>query len=108
MENAQKRKPKRNTEDDPKQRQRAVIGAETKVWWQAGTLKWKPQSSKLSERQKDQCLFGRFLGLEEANCWFPCTLARPWFEVHPNVPALHMVVDADLSLFETIVFEPIR
>ena len=47
----------------------------------------------------------RFLGLEEANCWFPCTLARPWFEVHPNVPALHMVMDADLSLFETIVLE---
>ena len=47
----------------------------------------------------------RILGLEDANCWFPLTLAKPWFEGHPNVPALHMVIDADLSRFETIVLE---
>ena len=47
----------------------------------------------------------RILGLEDANCWFPLTLAKPWFEGHPNVPALHMVIDADLSRFKTIVLE---
>ena len=47
----------------------------------------------------------RFLGLEGANFWFPLTLDKSWIVDHVHVPMLHMVMDADLSWFKTIVFE---
>ena len=47
----------------------------------------------------------RFLGLEGANFWFPLTLDKPWIVEHVHVPMLHMVMDADLSRFKTIVLE---
>ena len=46
----------------------------------------------------------RFLGLEGAIFLFPLTLDKSWIVEHVHVPMLHMVMDADLSRFKTIVF----
>jgi len=47
----------------------------------------------------------RFLALEGANFWFPLILELEWIKRHPRLPMLHMVMDADLSRFKTIVLE---
>jgi len=48
---------------------------------------------------------GRYLALEGADFWFPLTLDENWIIDHLRLPMLHMVMDADLSRFKTIVLE---
>jgi len=50
-------------------------------------------------------LLRRYLALEDADFWFPLTLDEKWIKDHPRLPMLHMVMDADLSRFKTIVLE---
>ena len=50
-------------------------------------------------------LLRRYLVLEGANFWLPLTLDENWIVDHIHVPMLHMVMDADLSRFKTIVLE---
>jgi hypothetical protein len=58
----------------------------------------------VTSTSRTETLFG-FLGLEGANFWFPLTLDRSWIVEHVHVPMLHMVMDADMSRFKTIVLE---
>jgi len=48
---------------------------------------------------------GRFKALEGADFWFPLTLDENWIKDHLRLPMLHMVMDADLNRFKTIVSE---
>ena len=52
-----------------------------------------------------QAILGRYLALEGADFWFPLTLDENWIKDHLHLPMLHMVMDADLSRFKTIVLE---
>ena len=45
------------------------------------------------------------MALEGADFWFPLTLDENWIKDHLHLPMLHMVMDADLSRFKTIVTE---
>ena len=47
----------------------------------------------------------RFKALVGANFWFPPTLDGNWIKDHFELPMLHVVMDADLSRFKTIVSE---
>jgi hypothetical protein len=60
------------------------------------SMPWTPSQLAIS---------GRYLALEGADFWFPLTLDENWIKDHLRLPMLHMVMDADLSRFKTIVLE---
>ena len=80
----QKRKD-RGSESEGKRRRSSLV-----------SMPWTPPQLAIVER---------FKALEGADFWFPLTLDENWIKDHLHLPTLHMVMDADLSRFKTIVLE---
>ena len=55
--------------------------------------------------QPQLAILRRYLALEGVDYWFPLTQDEIWIKGNFRLAMLHMVMDADLSRFKTIVLE---
>ena len=86
----------RNNTDGQKRKDRGSDSEGKRKRSSLASLPWTPSQ---------QAILGRYLALEGADFWFPLTLDENWIKDHLHLPMLHMVMDADLSRFKTIVTE---
>ena len=86
----------RNNTDGQKRKDRGSDSEGKRKRSSLASLPWTPSQ---------QAILGRYLALEGADFWFPLTLDENWIKDHLHLPMLHMVMDADLNRFKTIVSE---